>query len=77
MILDNYGQIDWDFAQKIAERLSPDNVSGFWNDREIPNIPMSAQVKGVVNLMDTKRKIMKTKSGYWSDKWTHVTLSNY
>jgi len=62
MILDNYGNIDWDFAEKIAERLSPDNVPGFWNDREIPNLPMSAQVKGVVNLMDTKRKIMKTKS---------------
>ncbi len=42
-----------------------------------PSDPMSAQVKGVINVMDPIRKIMKTKSGYWSDLWTHITLSNY
>jgi hypothetical protein len=41
-----------------------------------PGVPMSAQVKGVINVMDTRRRIMKTKSGYWSDNWTQITLSN-
>jgi hypothetical protein len=35
MILENYGKIDLDLAVKIAERLSPLNEPGFWNDREM------------------------------------------
>jgi hypothetical protein len=47
MILENLGKIDWDFAEKIAERLSPENLPGFWNDREVNFIFVKLDVKKI------------------------------
>lgn len=79
-IMESYGSIDAAKAMEIASFLSPRVTPGYWTNTINESDPMSAIIEGTINVMQlskTKGLKLASKTGYWSDAWTHITLTEY
>ena len=77
LTLNKKGKIDFDEAIWLMSFLSPERAPGYWNNTIIPNNPMSAIVEGSISVYDLKKKVMKSKGGYWADNWIQTSLPLY
>jgi hypothetical protein len=77
LISQSYGKIDFDICLNIVEFLSPVNTPGYWTNTINASDPMSAMVEGTMNIADISNLKLSTKTGYWSDEWTSLSLSNF
>ncbi|CAM9951940.1 unnamed protein product [Ectocarpus fasciculatus] len=76
VVSQSWGSIDIDKAIYMMEFLSPERTPGYW-DNTINDDPMSAMVEGTMNVADINHLRLYTKTGYWCDDWTHLTLKNF
>lgn len=72
-----YGQLTLEDCIEIVCFLSPENTPGYWTNTIDDSNPMSAIVEGTMNVADIGNQRLYTKTGYWEDKWTYLTLSQY
>jgi hypothetical protein len=77
MIIEKYGEIDWEYMRNIITRLAPNRTPGFWTNYWDPKDPMTAEIEGQLTMCDVKNRIMEMKSGYWTDAWTRISLLNF
>jgi hypothetical protein len=76
VVSQSHGDIDIDQAIYIMEFLSPERTPGYWANT-LNDDPMSAMVEGTMNVADIKKLRLHTKTGYWCDDWTFLTLKNF
>lgn len=71
-----HGKINMETAKEVMNFLSPARTPGYWTNTINEN-PMSAIVEGTMNIADIRALRLTTKTGYWSDPWTELTLSGF
>ena len=71
-----HGNINMETAKEVMNFLSPLRTPGYWTNTINEN-PMSAIVEGTMNIADIKNLRLVTKTGYWSDLWTELTLTGF
>lgn len=72
-----YGSIDMEAAIRITSYLSPLKTPGYWTNTINESDPMSAIVEGTMNVVHNNKLKFATKTGYWADDWTFITLSGF
>mmetsp|Transcript_1046 Transcript_1046/g.1706 ORF Transcript_1046/g.1706 Transcript_1046/m.1706 type:complete len:656 (-) Transcript_1046:223-2190(-) len=72
-----YGKVTIKDAIEVAEFLSPEKTPGYWTNTIDDTDPMSAIVEGTMNVIHLNELRLYTKTGYWADAWTHISLRNF
>eukprot|EP00164_Ancoracysta_twista_P005192 GFYU01007096.1.p1 GENE.GFYU01007096.1~~GFYU01007096.1.p1 ORF type:complete len:618 (+),score=223.48 GFYU01007096.1:227-2080(+) len=75
---DAFGTFDMEKTKEVLSYLSPDVTPGYWNTPRVdPHNPMTMEISGALSAVDTRRRQIQTKSGYWIDGWLTLNLLNY
>jgi hypothetical protein len=78
MLTESFGMIDFDEAVSIITWLSPDRTPGYWEHNLVdPLDPMTAEIEGLISVVDLGKRIMMMKTGYWCDSFTTISLLEY
>lgn len=71
------GGMTWDDVLHTILFLSPEQSPGYWKVALDPSDPGSTVVEGAISAMDLRLQVIHTKTGYFGDGWTQVTLPLY
>ena len=64
-------------AIDVITFLSPEKTPGYFHKYLHPSQPMSAQIEGMIAVMDLRAGVVGVKTGYWADPFVYVTMRNY
>lgn len=78
MLLDSYGDIDFDRAQEIISLLKPEGIyPEYYTKNPKSSDGKTKSIEGTISVCDLKNKIMRSHFGYYADEWMQITLPNY